>query len=274
MPELPEVENVCRTLQGQLAEGSSLNEIHFYRKDLRFPLPEEIKRNLLGATFESMSRRGKYLLFFFDRGVLLSHLGMTGHWRTTEEKPVLEKHDHVVLRFSPGPYLIYNDSRRFGFLLFVKNREELNEHPRLRHLGKEPLGSGFNAEYLQGLSRGVSRIVKVFLMDQAVVVGIGNIYASEVLFRANVRPNRKASGLKLAEWGSIVMSVREVLGEAIASGGSTIRDYRNADGNRGGFQNQHRVYGREGEPCFVCGTPIKSKVFGGRSTYWCPKCQR
>lgn len=274
MPELPEVESVRRSLNRQLPERTTLESIKLFRKDLRFPIPRRGLEELVGATFVKIERRGKYLLFFFSEGILISHLGMTGQWRFSQGTPELQKHDHLQLLFSGNGCLTYNDPRRFGYVQVVRNQVELEKHPLFEHLGVEPLSAAFSAEFLQPLAKGSKRAVKIFIMDQEVVVGVGNIYASEVLFRARIKPQKAAGRLRAHEWQAVVDAVKSVLNEAIAKGGSTIRDYRTPEGESGGFQSLHQVYDREGEACFVCGTPIKSQMMGGRATYWCPKCQR
>jgi formamidopyrimidine-DNA glycosylase len=277
VPELPEVEAVRQTLSQKIPTGSSLDECSFARKDLRFPIPIHQIKSLEGSTLSRIERRGKYLLFVFSQGILISHLGMTGHWRVEVDLPKTpastRKHDHVRLNFG-GLVMIYNDPRRFGYLQFVRKAGELSQHPLLRELGLEPLSEEFNTDYLAQRSQHSARAVKIFLMDQSVVVGVGNIYASEVLFRARVRPQKKAQSLRREQWQRIVEATRIILQTAIDSGGSSIRDYRTVDGAAGGAQLLHQVYGKKGEPCPVCATPIRSAVLGGRATYWCPNCQK
>ena len=204
---------------------------------------------------------------------MLSHLGMTGSWRQGEESARAEGllHDHVRMTFADGRQLIFNDPRRFGYLDWVTGDEKSNAF--LKHLGPEPLSEDFSGERLFRLLRKRKAAIKVLLMDQRIVVGVGNIYASESLFRAKVRPSRQGAKVTREECERIVASIREVLAEAIEAGGSTISDYRHADGSSGGFQDRFRVYDRKGQPCLVCGKKVSSRVMGGRSTYWCASCQ-
>lgn len=274
MPELPEVESVRRSLLRGLPRGAQLEKINFYRKDLRFPIPVKKMQMLPGSEFLGLSRRGKYLLFEFSTGILISHLGMTGQWALSHTEEETSKHDHVRLEFNGPVFLTYNDPRRFGYLEFAKDKKELTQLALFSHLGVEPLSRAFSVGYLESRSKGVSRVVKVFLMDQEIVVGIGNIYASEVLFAARVLPQKKARELTRVQWKKVVNATHAILKKAIQAGGSSIRDYRKADGQEGDFQKQHKVYGREGKPCCICSTKIRAEVIGGRATYWCPRCQK
>ncbi|MEY4615136.1 MAG: hypothetical protein RJB66_96 [Pseudomonadota bacterium] len=273
MPELPEVENVCRSLSKALPSALRLVGLEFFRKDLRFPIPQATMKKLLDSDLIKIERRGKYILFELTRGILVSHLGMTGQWRVTKGVPKEQKHDHVQLRFASDLTLTYNDPRRFGYLLFAEDQAAFLTLPEISRLGVEPLSDQFSALRLFNSAKGSRRAVKVFLMDQANVVGIGNIYASEVLYLAHIKPNKGAGRLKLDQWESLVAATKEILTEAIRTGGSTIRDYRNPEGYVGGYQQKHQVYNRAGKPCYACGTKVKSQVLGGRATYWCPKCQ-
>lgn len=271
MPELPEVETVRAGLEKLLSDQPVVQKVKLMRADIRFPIPRELPKRLQGQKIQSVRRRAKYIIFDADRGAMLSHLGMTGSWRLA--KPGDEdKHDHCYIELSDGRRLAFRDPRRFGILDWIEPGKE-SEHPRLKDLGVEPLSDAFNEEFLFEVSRKRRTPVKSFIMDQRIVVGIGNIYASETLFRAGVRPTRQAGRLTRAECAKIVKAAQEVLNEAIAVGGSSIRDYRQANGDEGGFQDHHFVYDREGLPCRVCGCAIKSRVIGGRSTYWCTKCQ-
>lgn len=272
MPELPEVEHVKRQLDHLIGLPRQVSSIEFFRKDLRFPIPKKLKTLLPGLHLIAIERRAKYLLFKFKEGWLLSHLGMTGAWReiTAGEEKIL--HDHVRLNFENGLSLIFNDPRRFGFIDWV---ETLEDHPRLNHLGPEPLNAEFTAETLFKKLRGRKAAIKTMIMDQRIVVGVGNIYASEALFRAGIRPTRAAGRVTLQECERLVAEIRTILLEAIASGGSTIRTYRSADGTEGSFQSRFFVYERKGESCLKCKvTNISSKMIGSRSTYWCARCQK
>lgn len=273
MPELPEVEHVKRQLAALIGTSARVSALEYFRKDLRFPLPKALLKSLPGKELLEIERRAKYLLFKFDDGWLLSHLGMSGAWR--EIKPGEEKilHDHVRLSFANGPSLIFNDPRRFGFIDWVAENEKTS-HVRLEHLGPEPFDESFTPEYLFAKLRKRSAPIKSMIMDQRLVVGVGNIYASEALFRAGVRPSRAAGRVTREEAAKLITEIQIILKAAIDAGGSTIRTYKSADGSRGSFQSRFFVYGREGEVCLSCQkAKISTKVIGGRSTFWCSRCQ-
>jgi formamidopyrimidine-DNA glycosylase len=226
---------------------------------------------LPGKELLGMERRAKYLLFKFSDGWLLSHLGMSGAWREIKPGEKRIAHDHVQINFEDGPSLVFNDPRRFGFIDWV---DSMDSHVRLDHLGPEPFDENFSGEALFKKLRKRSASIKTMIMDQRLVVGVGNIYASEALFRASVRPGRAAGRVTLAECERLVHEIKLVLSAAIDAGGSTIRSYRSADGSEGQFQSRFFVYGREGESCLTCKTAkISMKVIGGRSTFWCSYCQ-
>lgn len=272
MPELPEVDVVCTGLSKMLSEKPKVKRVKLMRADIRFPIPKSLPKRLEGQAIQSVRRLAKYILFCTTDGSLLSHLGMTGSWRFAK-KGDEDKHDHCYIELSDGRRLAFRDPRRFGLLDWIEAGKE-KEHPRLKSLGVEPLlEADFNEEFLFRRSRKRRVPIKVFLMDQRIVVGIGNIYASEALFHAGVRPNRQAGKVTLEECRRIVEASRRVLRAAIAAGGSSIRDYRQAGGESGGFQESHSVYDRAGQSCFVCREKIKTRVIGGRSTFWCSKCQ-
>ncbi len=272
MPELPEVENVKRSLIELGAVGQKIARVELRRSGLRVKFPRGLAQQLLGQSVLAVHRRAKYLLIETNKFYLLSHLGMTGSWRamTGDE---YEKHDHAVLHFESGLRLVFNDPRRFGVLDFFL-KEKLAQSRWLKHLGIEPLADGFNGGYLFSLSRRVKAPIKAFLMDQRRVVGVGNIYASEALFGAAIKPTRLAGKITSKEADALAVCVREILARAIEAGGSTIRDYRNSNGEEGRFQAQFVVYDRSGEPCVKCATKLRSKFITGRNTFWCPKCQR
>jgi formamidopyrimidine-DNA glycosylase len=295
MPELPEVENVRRGLEPYL-RGHRFMRVETRRRDLRFPFPDHFARRLEGATVVRLERRAKYLLAHLSTGeVLIMHLGMTGRFivRAKGEKDGLElgdfeyqtgsdaKHEHVVFRLSGGATVTYSDPRRFGYMLLVADAQ-LDEHPLFRGLGVEPLGAGLTAAYLAKRAAGRRSNLKAFLMDQRIIAGLGNIYVCEALFRAGLAPARKTSTLARRSGGPtehaerLVAAIRAVLKDAIAAGGSTLRDYRRADGSEGGFQHTFSVYGREGEPCVRpgCRGTVRRSIDGGRSTFYCPVCQR
>jgi formamidopyrimidine-DNA glycosylase len=293
MPELPEVETVRRGLEPWL-HGARIDRVVLRRPDLRFPFPENFVAVLEGATIEAVGRRAKYLLFRLSNGwTWLSHLGMTGSYRFAEgpfkdpsryyEPRVDEKHDHVVFNLTHprhGPLtLIYGDARRFGFMdLF---REE-KDSPYLAGLGPEPLSNAFNADEMAERFAGKRAPMKAALLDQRVVAGLGNIYVSEALHRAHILPTREArtlvlkSGKPSKRLDDLAEGVRTVLIEAVEAGGSTLRDFRAADGGPGYFQHRFAVYDREGEPCPTpgCRGIIRRIVQSGRSTYYCPVCQK
>lgn len=271
MPELPEVESIRTGLSLEIPSDSKLSRIVYNRKDLRFVIPKKTLNLLLGQNLVSIKRRAKYLLFVFTEGTMISHLGMTGNWRTTQTK--LQKHDHLCFTFSNQLQLIYNDPRRFGYLDYIINSKDINQHPYFIHLGPEPFDKEFTTAYLKNKAKGSNRNIKVFLMDQSVVVGIGNIYASEILFKATIKPQRKVNKVKDTEWIAIIEASQSILQKAIDLGGSTIRDYKKSDGTSGNFQGQHLVYDHKDQTCIKCKSKIKAATIAGRSTYWCPKCQ-
>ena len=277
MPELPEVETVRAGLAELLNQKPKIIRVKLMRADIRFPIPKNFVKALEGQTITGVSRRAKYLLIETTKVSLLSHLGMTGSWRIESAETLessLGPHDHCFIELSDSRTLIYRDPRRFGLLDLVEPGNE-DTHLRLKALGPEPLDElKFTTEYLYSYSRKRKVALKVFIMDQRVVVGVGNIYASEVLFRAKVRPQKLAGKMTKHEATRVIDSVRSILNEAIKAGGSSIRDYKNAEGESGSFQQSHQVYERANEPCRVCGRAIRSKVLGGRSTYWCPHCQK
>lgn len=270
MPELPEVETVKRGLQKILRDKSVLQKVHFYRKNLRFPLPQpqDIKP-ALGLKVGLLERRAKYLLLPVGEYTFVSHLGMTGTWRWQDLEP--RKHDHIRMIFKNGLELIYNDPRRFGFFEFHKTVQVLRSK-HFAELGPEPFELTGEELFLATRKRAVT--IKNFIMNQKHVVGVGNIYASEALFSAGVRPTLKASRMSLKKATALVEAIKDVLNQAITAGGTTISDFKSAEGELGYFQNQLQVYGRKGEPCTVCGKRIKMKVLNGRSTYWCGSCQK
>lgn len=283
MPELPEVETVraglAPVMEGRLIARATVN-----RPDLRFPLPERMAERLTGARVERLNRRSKYLLADLSSGeTLLIHLGMSGRMIVSgvavggfhHDHPAPAKHDHVVLDMEGGARITFNDARRFGAMDLMPTAGAAS-HKLLAGLGPEPLGNGFHEDYLAERLRARRVPVKAALLDQRIVAGLGNIYVSEALYRAGIDPRRAAGVLTGDEIGRLVPQVRAVLEEAIAAGGSSLRDYRQADGELGYFQHSFRVYGREGEACATsgCGGRIARIVQSGRSTFFCPHCQR
>lgn len=272
MPELPEVETVRTGLEKAL-KGAKIASVTLRRKNLRVDFPPGFGRKLAGRSIAAITRRAKYLLFHFDSDdVLIAHLGMTGRFSVDAGGAPPGAHDHVVFRLQDGRDVTYNDARRFGLMTLAK-RDVLERHPLLAALGPEPLDGGFSAAYLQKELLKRKTPVKVALMDQQLVVGVGNIYASEALFLARIDPRKPA--VSVADRAKpIIASIRKVLGDAITSGGSSLRDFVHVSGESGYFQHHFNVYGRKGEPCFRCGTPIAAIRQGGRSTFFCADCQR
>ncbi|MDT8441293.1 MAG: bifunctional DNA-formamidopyrimidine glycosylase/DNA-(apurinic or apyrimidinic site) lyase [Desulfuromonadales bacterium] len=270
MPELPEVETTRMGIEALLA-GKTVATVRVYEERLRWPVPDHLDQLLVGRTLRALGRRGKYLLFDFDQGTLLLHLGMSGHLRVVSVGDERRKHDHVEIAFRDGSLLRFNDARRFGALFWTDAPPE--NHPRLVGLGPEPLADDFDSSYLFAATRHRQVAIKPLLMNAAVVVGVGNIYASEALFRAGIDPHKPANRLKRRETARLVAAVREVLAEAIRAGGTTIRDFADSSGKPGYFRQQLRVYGRGDQPCTVCHAPIRHSRLGQRSTWFCPVCQ-
>jgi formamidopyrimidine-DNA glycosylase len=269
MPELPEVETTRRDLAATV--GRRIVAVEVYDRRLRWPVPRDLPAVLAGASIRRVGRRSKYLLFGLDRGTMIVHFGMTGSLTASRSPPPRRAHDHLDWRLDDGTTLRYHDPRRFGAVLWTA--DDPRAHPLLRDLGPEPLEPGFDGDHLWRAARGRRLPIKALLMDAHIVVGVGNIYASEALFRAGIRPTRAAATVSRARMATLAASIREVLDAAIASGGSTLRDYVSGRGEAGRFQFTHFVYGREGAPCRVCGTPIRARYVGQRNTFHCPSCQ-
>lgn len=276
MPELPEVETVCRGLQKVMA-GKVLGEIVLKRKDLRGPFPPRLRR-LRHVKILCLERRAKYILAHLQNGeTLILHLGMSG--RLLINPPKAEKHDHVIFIMKGGLRVVFNDPRRFG-LLDLAPTEDLSRHKLFRHLGPEPLMPDFSHRYLTQKLAGKKTAVKLAIMDQRLVVGVGNIYASEALFDAKIDPRRAAGSLTSAETSRLVASIQKVLKQAIAAGGSSLRDYMRVDGELGYFQHQWSVYDKNGRACSGCICDIRKTggiaqiAQGGRSTFYCPVRQK
>jgi len=270
MPELPEVETTRRGLAPHL-EGRRITGVVLRRPDLRWPIPPEVARVLPGQSVLGIRRRAKYLLLDTAPGSALLHLGMSGMLRVLPAKTPVQSHDHVDLALDSGRVLRFTDPRRFGCLLWQPAGET---HELLQHLGPEPLSEDFDGDYLFERSRGRKAPVKAFLMDQAIVVGVGNIYAAESLFRAGIAPGRAAGSVSRERYGRLAAAVKSILAHAITRGGTTLRDFLNADGAPGYFEQELFVYGREGEACKVCGRRIRDGRMGNRATAWCAGCQR
>ena len=285
MPELPEVEIVRRGLTPVL-EGARLARIRINRPDLRFPFPDRFVERLEGATVERIGRRAKYLLMPLSTGeTWITHLGMTGRFTLDgrqlgefeEAAPIAGKHEHfsACADRNGRTRIGFADARRFGFMGLIPTRE-VEAHPWFAGLGPEPLGNGFSGAHLAEAFAGKKQNIKVSLLDQRIVAGLGNIYVCEALYRARVSPLIAAGAVSRPRLERLATEVREVLNDAIAAGGSTLRDFANAEGGQGYFQHRFDVYGREGEPCRGegCAGVVKRVVQGGRSTFYCPSCQR
>jgi len=271
MPELPEVETVRRGIS-PLLTGKTIVSVTSRIVGLRWPLPADLDALLTGKTVRAVTRRAKYLLLDCGDGTLILHLGMTGHLRVIDKNIPPGKHDHIDVVFEDGRTLRFNDSRRFGALLWTV--DDPQHHPLLANLGPEPLDPSLTGDYLYQRARNRKIAVKSFIMDQKIVVGVGNIYASEALFRAGIHPSREAGRISLQRYQRLAASIREVLEKSIEVGGTTIRNFSNSEGKPGYFALQLQMYGKEGEPCPGCGRPIRQSRIGQRSTYFCRYCQR
>jgi formamidopyrimidine-DNA glycosylase len=293
MPELPEVETVRRGL-APVMEGARFDAVEVRRGDLRWPLPKDFARRIEGETASGIGRRAKYLLVDLTSGdVLLMHLGMSGSFHVFHQQHNSTPgsyhhqrlkhvtHDHIVFRMSSGAIVTFNDPRRFGFMKLVA-REKIDDEPLLRALGPEPLGNEFDAAMLARACKGKKTSLKAALLDQKIVAGLGNIYVCEALYRARLSPKRQAStiasktGAPNERAQRLVDAIRAVLQDAIEAGGSSLRDHKRTDGGLGYFQHHFRVYDREGKPCPTrgCHGTVKRIVQNGRSTFFCPSCQK
>lgn len=271
MPELPEVETTRRGLS-PIVVGRRVVATKIYDRRLRWPVPRALEKNLTGRTIGAVDRRSKYLLFRVGRETLLIHFGMTGSLRAFARVPPRTTHDHFDIILDSGVTLRYQDPRRFGALLWLP--APADAHPLLASLGPEPFDPACDARYLWNATRRRTAAIKLALMDNALVTGVGNIYANEALFRAGIRPTIPAHRISQPRFARLLDAVRETLDDAIAKGGSTLRNYVDSRGEPGYFQLDYFVYGREGLPCRVCRTAIKSIRQGGRATSYCPRCQR
>jgi formamidopyrimidine-DNA glycosylase len=273
MPELPEVEVLKRSLEPHLP-GDRVSGVTVRSPALREPLDREVLESLTGATVESLSRRAKYLRIHLTGGrTLVVHLGMTGRLTLAAGDAPLLDHEHLSLALASGRKLRLRDPRRFG-MAFVVSTGELDRDRHFAHLGIEPLGGDFDGSYLADRARGRRGPVKTFLMDSRLVVGVGNIYASEALYRAGVHPRRSVARIAGKRWDRLAETVVRVLRDAVAEGGTTLNDFADGEGNSGYFQVSLSVYGREGEPCPGCGAPVRRIVQSNRATFYCPRCQR
>jgi len=271
MPELPEVEPTRRGLVPNVV-GRRIAAAIIYDPRLRWPVPPGLAKQLAGRRIDALDRRSKYLLFRLGGATLLVHLGMTGSLRAYTKAPPRRVHDHADFVLDNGVTLRYHDPRRFGAILWLP--DSAAGHPLLAKLGPEPFDAAFDADYLWTATRRRGVAIKLALMDNHLVVGVGNIYANESLFRAGIRPTTPANRLSRPRLARLVAEIRATLADAIAKGGTTLRDYVDSAGAPGYFQLDHFVYGREGKPCRVCGSAIRMRRMGGRATSWCPQCQR
>ena len=270
MPELPEVETVRRGLSLHLI-GTRVRKVIIRQRRLRFPVTAALEQKIKGLCIETIERRAKYLLIKLEHGCLIYHLGMSGSLRLVDENTAAGRHDHIDLYTDDQRILRFCDPRKFGLVLWTA--KDPRQHRLLRHLGPEPLHNNFNGEYLYLKSRGRKSAVKNFLMDSRIVVGIGNIYANEALFKARVHPKRAAGCIARHRYESIVEAVQETLKNAIHKGGTTLRNFVAQDGRPGYFKQALNVYQRSGEACLWCRTPIRRSRIAQRSTFYCPRCQ-
>ena len=270
MPELPEVETTRRGIAPHL-EGQRVTRVVVRERRLRWPIPEDLDVRLSGQRIQCVERRAKYLLIQAESGTLIGHLGMSGNLRLVPVGTPAAKHEHVDIELESGLALRYTDPRRFGALLWSSDPLR---HELLAKLGPEPLTVAFDGERLFQQSRGRSMAVKPFIMDNAVVVGVGNIYASEALFRAGIRPQTVAARLSAPRLARLAAAIRTTLADAIRAGGTTLRDFLNPDGAPGYFEQELAVYGRGGLPCPACARPLRQASIGQRTSVWCPRCQR
>ncbi|PKM29464.1 MAG: DNA-formamidopyrimidine glycosylase [Gammaproteobacteria bacterium HGW-Gammaproteobacteria-11] len=269
MPELPEVETTRRGIAPHL-EGRTVTRLIVRNRSLRWPIPEDLAIQIEDQTFSQIRRRAKYLLMDIGGGSLISHLGMSGNLRLVPAGSPVAKHEHVDIELDSGMALRYTDPRRFGAMLWVKAGEV---HPLMFKLGPEPLSDAFDGERLYQCSRGKAMAVKPFIMDNAVVVGVGNIYATEALFAAGIDPRREAGRISRARYQRLAEEIKRILAYAIERGGTTLRDFIGGDGQPGYFQQELFAYGRGSEPCKVCGTTLSEVRLGQRSSVFCRRCQ-
>lgn len=270
MPELPEVETTRRGIEPYLL-NLTIVQLDIHDRRLRWPITKEVNA-LQGATVTAVERRGKYILIKVNAGTAIVHLGMSGSLRVCTDPEPRRKHDHFEITTEQGHVIRYHDPRRFGCLLW--QAADSPEHSLLSKLGPEPLSEEFNSEYLFRATRNRQVAIKNFIMNSHIVVGVGNIYASESLFMSGVRPGRAAKRITRKECDSLVSTIKQVLQRSITQGGTTLRDFVNSDGQPGYFAQSLCVYGREGQPCTQCGNTIRQRVLGQRSTFYCSVCQR
>ena len=271
MPELPEVETTRRGISPHI-ENNIVTRVVVRNRNLRWPIPTGLNKKLSQQTITSVIRRAKYLLINTDIGTLIIHLGMSGSLRILSTNEAVEKHDHFEMQFKDGLCLRLRDPRRFGCVLWTK--DEPLDHKLLIKLGPEPLDKAFNSELLFQKSRKRKTTIKQFIMDAKIVVGVGNIYASESLFLAGINPKRLAGKITKKNSGDLTNAIKKILKQAIKQGGTTLKDFRSSDGKPGYFQQKLKVYDRQGEACITCNKPIKQITLGQRSTFYCTQCQK
>ena len=272
MPELPEVETTRRGIEPHL-KGQTVKGVIIRQARLRWPITRGLNNKISAAEIENVKRRGKYLLINTSNGILMMHLGMSGSLKIVASACPPEKHDHFDLLFAKDKALRFTDPRKFGSVLWL-GKQNFEQHKLIKDLGPEPLNEEFTGDYLHGLSRNKKIAVKNFIMNSHNVVGVGNIYANEALFRSGIRPSRTAGKISKARYEVLVKEIKAVLGEAIRQGGTTLKDFTNSDGKPGYFKQKLLVYGRAGLPCPECKTNLKEIRMSQRSTVYCPKCQK
>ncbi|MDX1837862.1 bifunctional DNA-formamidopyrimidine glycosylase/DNA-(apurinic or apyrimidinic site) lyase [Legionella taurinensis] len=271
MPELPEVETTKEGIKPFLM-AREISGLAVRDSRLRKPVPPQLAAYCIGKKIIEVSRRAKYILIHLEEGYLLIHLGMTGHLRLLKNNaPPPKKHDHIDLLLTDGGLLRYNDPRRFGLWLYLADAPD--DHPLFRHLGPEPLSEAFHGDYLFEKAKRKTQTIKSFIMDNRIVVGVGNIYATESLFLAGLHPFTPAGRVSREQFNRLSLHIQAVLRRAIEAGGTTLRDFYDKDGKPGYFTQKLQVYGRKNQPCFHCRCAIEVKIIGGRSSAFCPQCQ-
>ena len=271
MPELPEVETTCRGIQPHLID-KTIQQVIVRQTQLRWPVPENLHETLQGQRIQAVFRHAKYIVLAVESGCVILHLGMSGNLRIIAADTAAAKHDHIDFVLSDGNALRLNDPRKFGAVLWTD--QAINEHPLFKDLGPEPLSLQFDGSLLYQKSRNRKLAVKNFIMDSHIVVGVGNIYASEALFMAGIHPNRQAGKIAAKRYQTLADAIKTVLQQAINQGGTTLKDFVNAQGKPGYFQQSLAVYGRTGQPCLQCGQPIQQIKIAQRSSFFCKQCQK
>lgn len=270
MPELPEIETVLQGIMPHVQQ-QKIKKVLVRHRGLRWPVPHGVEKKLAGLKIQNITRRAKYLLFRFDEGTLIIHLGMSGSLRILTENSPIKKHDHIDIELANNKILRFNDPRRFGAFLWTES--EIDAHPLLKKLGVEPFSKDFSGKYLWEKAQGKKIPIKTFIMDHHVVVGVGNIYASESLFLAKIHPTKKVNEISHEEFARLASAIKTILKKAIKQGGTTLKDFINSDGKPGYFTQFLQVYGRAGLACFNCNTEVKSAIIAQRNTFWCEECQ-